>query len=213
MFALGAHPLRRARLAVLSVAIAMAACASKPQAPVPAPKVEGLPELMHRAATAQASGDREKARELYRSAAKAEPTSKAPWLKLAEGYFESGDYGNAVLAAQEVIHRDASDSVAAGVLAVSGLRISTAALATLRQHSSIAAGTRTEAQMVVQTLRDVLGEPVLVPRPQVEPVAAPPPKPRRRVRAAKPVRPVAAKTQPKRVPPPAAGGNPFDALK
>ena len=135
VFALGAHPLRRARLAVLSVAIAMAACASKPQAPVPAPKVEGLPELMHRAATAQASGDREKARELYRSAAKAEPTSKAPWLKLAEGYFESGDYGNAVLAAQEVIHRDASDSVAAG-------RCASRQTENERQHDEAVAGKR-----------------------------------------------------------------------
>jgi Tfp pilus assembly protein PilF len=157
-----------ARLGMLAVVLALGACALQPVAPEAAPKVEGLPELMHQAETAAAAGDKDKARDAYRAAAKADPTSKLPWVKLAESYFEAGDYGNAVLAGQEVLHRDNTDSVAAGILAVSGLRVSTSALATLRQQNNIAAGTRGEAETLARNLRELLGEPVLVPRPASE---------------------------------------------
>ena len=206
-----------ARIAVLAAAMLLGACAAlTPPEPAPAPKVETLPELMHQAETAAAAGEKDKAREAYRAAAKVDPTSKAPWLKLSESYFESGDYGNAVLAAQEVLHRDGSDSVAAGILAVSGLRVSTAALAVLRQQNHISAGTRGEAQTLAGSLRELLGEPVLVPRPEPEPVVKPV---RRRVRPSVAVKPPAPKPQPAStanppaVVPTAAGGNPFDKLK
>jgi tetratricopeptide (TPR) repeat protein len=158
----------------LSLMLALSACAVAPKVePTAAPKVEGLPELMHRGETAQAAGDKDKAREAYRAAAKSDPTSKAPWLRLAEGYFEAADYGNAVLAAQEVLHRDAGDTVAAGILAVSGLRVSTSALGMLRQQSGINAGTRSEAETLARSLREVLGESVLVPRNSAEAASAP----------------------------------------
>lgn len=206
----------RARIAVLAAAMLLGACAAlKPPEPAPAPKVETLPELMHQAETAAAAGEKDKAREAYRGAAKVDPTSKAPWLKLSESYFESGDYGNAVLAAQEVLHRDGSDSVAAGILAVSGLRVSTAALAVLRQQNHISAGTRGEAQTLAGSLRELLGEPVLVPRPEPEPVAKPMrPRPRPKV-AAKPAapKPDPAPAAKAAAVPTAAGSNPFDKLK
>ena len=62
------------------------------------------------------------------------PTSKEPWLKLAEDYFEANNYGQAILASQEVLQRDPADSVATSVLAVSGLRVSASALSLLRQQ-------------------------------------------------------------------------------
>jgi hypothetical protein len=169
-------------IVVLAAASSLAACALNPASqPAPAPQTEALPELMHQAETAAAAGDKTKARDLYQAATKNDPTSKAPWVKLAEGYFEEGDYGNAVLAAQEVLHRDNTDSVGAGILAVSGLRISTAALTVLRQQNSINAGTRGEAETLTRNLRELLGEQVLVPRP-VE-ASASPARPRPRVAA------------------------------
>lgn len=169
----------------VSVVVAtLGACALQPIAPEAAPKVEGLPELMHQAEMAVAAGEKDKAQEAYRAAAKADPTSKAPWVKLAESYFEAGDYGNAVLAGQEVLYRDNNDSVAASILAVSGLRVSTSALATLRQQNNIAAGTRGEAETLARNLRELLGEPVLVPRPVPEANPTPPVRPRARPAAA-----------------------------
>ena len=168
-------------LVVCAAALSLAACAVNPTQPAPAPQTEALPELMHQAETAAAAGDKAKARDLYQAATKNDPTSKAPWVKLAEGYFEEGDYGNAVLAAQEVLHRDNTDNVGAGILAVSGLRISTAALTVLRQQNNINAGTRGEAETLTRNLRELLGEQILVPRP-VE-AAAPPPRQRARVAA------------------------------
>src|SRR5258707_5296819 len=75
------------RIGVLSAAMMLNACAFRSNAPpADAPQVEGLPELMHQAETAAAVGDKDKARDAYRAAARAEPTNKAPWLKLAESY-------------------------------------------------------------------------------------------------------------------------------
>jgi predicted Zn-dependent protease len=160
---------------------------------------------MHQAETAAAAGDKEKARTALRAAAKVDPTNKAPWVKLSETYFASDDYGNAILAAQEVLQRDASDGVAASVLAVSGLRVSIQALGALRQQNNIAAGTRSEAETLAKSLRELLGEPVLVPRPVVE--EPPPPPPRRRKRTA-----ASAERAPAPLPR-AAAANPFDKLK
>ncbi len=168
-------------LVILVAVLSLAACAVNPTQPAPAPQTEALPELMHQAETAAAAGDKAKARDLYQAATKNDPTSKAPWVKLAEGYFEEGDYGNAVLAAQEVLHRDNTDNVGAGILAVSGLRISTAALTVLRQQNNINAGTRGEAETLTRSLRELLGEQILVPRP-VE-ASAPAPRPRARAAA------------------------------
>ncbi len=192
----------------------MGACSTTPPPkPEPAPKIETLAELMHQAETAAAAGEKEKSRNALRAAAKVDPVSKAPWVKLAETYFASDDYGNAILAAQEVLLRDASDSVAASVLAVSGLRVSIQALGTLRQQNNIAAGTRSEAETLTRSLRELLGEPVLVPRPVVD-EPPPPPPPRRRPKRAAPTTDAAAST-PKTAaaPKPVAASNPFQKLK
>lgn len=203
---------------------------SKPEPePEPEPakvvvKVEPLTEFMDRAQTTEAvAGGRERARLIYRDAAKSYPTDKRPWLRLSQSYFDAGDYGNAVLAAQEVIQRDAGDSVAQGLLAVSGLRISTTALAALRTQNSLTSlstTNRSEAENMASVLRSILGETVLVPKPpevvQVQVVPAPPAK-----RTA-PVRPNVARSAPAggaapatpAVPAaPAPRTNPFGALR
>lgn len=202
-----------ARIAVCVAALSLGACATAPE---PAPDTKTAAELMSAAQAAAAAGDQQKAREAYRVAAQADPTSKAPWLKLAESYFELADYGHAVLHAEEALHRDGSDTTAAGILAVSGLRISASALATLRGQSGISEGTRGEAETLARTLRELLGEPVLVPKPPEPPVAAPPRGTRAKQSAvAAPRVPEAAPgTTKRRVSRPApAAANPFDTLK
>lgn len=127
--------------------------------------VEPMAEYLGRAQAVEADeGGRERARQIYRDAAKAHPTDKRPWLRLAQSYFDAADYGNAVLAAQEVVQRDATDNIAQGLLAVSGLRVSTAALSALRAQNNLNSSTRSEAEAMATNLRSVLGESVLVPK-------------------------------------------------
>lgn len=150
-------------------ALVLTGCATAPPpAPASAPAMQLLAQFMQEAGKASTEGSKLRSRELYYAAAKTYPASKEPWLKLAEDYFEASNYGQAILAAQEVIQRDPDDSLATGVLAVSGLRVSAAALSTLRkQQSTLIGGTRTEAESLARLLRDLLGEPVLVPRPNM----------------------------------------------
>lgn len=188
----------------------------------PVPSGEALTELMTRAeGFAAVPGGREQARDAYRQAAKAYPTSKLPWSKLGESYFEAKDYGNAILAAQEVLEREPTDRAALGVLAVSGLRVSSHALFNLRSEGASANGSiRTEAEALAATLRGVLGESVLFPQQAqvVKPVDAPvSAKPTRRVKRAAvraassdtPAPGVAAVPAPSR----SASASPFDRLR
>ncbi len=186
---------------VVCAAILITGCASTPPPAVatPAPAVQSLAQFMQEAGKASTEGSKLRSRELYYAAAKTYPTSKEPWLKLAEDYFEASNYGQAILAAQEVIQRDPDDSLATGVLAVSGLRVSANALSTLRkQQSSLNGGTRTEAESLARLLRDLLGEPVLVPRPGAATAAA-----------AAPIAPAAVKPKPRvvRIGGPASGSS------
>jgi hypothetical protein len=169
-------PLGRASWwAGLLLATVLTGCATAPPAPptpAPAPPQPTLSELMQAAEAAGQAGAKEKARQALRDAAKGYPTSKEPWSKLAEDYFEATDYGNAILAAQEVTQRDPQDRTAHSILAVAGLRVSSSALAALRtQQSGLPNDTRAEAQNLTRALRETLGEQVLVPR--VEPAATP----------------------------------------
>lgn len=198
----------------VGAAIALAGCGSKPTAPAPAaPAVQTLQQYLQDAAVAANAGRKEQARDMYRAAAKSYPASKEPWLKLAEDYFDAANYGQAILAAQEVLQRDPADNLANSILAVSGLRVSTTALTALRQRAGLSAGTRNEAEGLTRTLREVLGERELVPRPSVaapaEPPAAVPARPRPRPAAAPTPAPAPAAAPRPPAPAPATPDNPF----
>jgi len=143
-----------------------------------------------------------------------------PWLKLAESYFEAADYGNAILASQEVLQRDGNDGSAASILAVSGLRVSTNAVAILRQRNNINASTRGEAEVLSKNLRDLLADPAPAIRTAKEPVAPNPARPRVRAVlapavAASSTPAVVAKpatTKPASGPAATASSSPFDKL-
>lgn len=208
------------RVLALTMAAVLAGCASTPPAPTAAPAAQPLQQYMQEAAQALADGNnKERARELYRTAAKVYPTSKEPWVKLAEDYFEAANYGQAILAAQEVILRDPQDSLATSVLAVSGLRVSASALSALQQQkSTLTGGTRSEAETLARILREALGEPVLVPAPASAAASVPGPKtpPVRPPRPPKPVGASAAAASAPAVAVPAkqnAASDPFGILK
>ena len=150
--------------------VALTACSSMQSPSVApaqaAPAIVSMDEWMARGDAAVQEGDHTKARDAWRAAAKDYPTAKQPWLKLSEDYFNAADYGNAVLAAQEALQRDPHDRLANSVLAVSGLRLTAGSLAALRDDGAYAVGSRDEAVAVTHSLREALGEPVLVPTPE-----------------------------------------------
>jgi hypothetical protein len=212
----------RSSLALAVIALFAACSTVKAPDPVDAAPAASFESLMSDAAKAKQEGELVKRRELYRKAASAYPTRKEPWSSLADSYFEAGDYGNAILAAQEVLQRDRSDFAANSLLAVSGLRISTSALSQLRQQKPLPADTRGQAEEIVRTLREVLSESVLVPAPAPAATSpTPPAPPPRRVTASPtaPAAPAAAPvarptrpTAPAPAPAPAPSTNPFDSL-
>ena len=216
-------------LSVLALA-ALTACSSMQSpstAPAqPAPAIVSMDEWMARGDAAVQEGDHTKARDAWRAAAKDYPTAKQPWLKLSEDYFNGADYGNAVLAAQEALQRDPHDRLANSVLAVSGLRLTAGSLAALRDDGAYAVGSRDEAVAVTHSLREALGEPVLVPPPDNGPTRRHPAKATRaaaRASGAADAAPVAAAPAaptPVPAPPPPRtaaatppAGNPLDKLK
>jgi hypothetical protein len=123
---------------------------------------------MQQAQSAQTAGQRERARQAWRSAAKAYPTQKSPWQSLAQDYFDAADYGNAILAAQEVLQRDNQDALAHSVLAVGGLRLSMVSLDALRDRGSYAVGSREEAVGLTRAMREALGESTQPTPPRAE---------------------------------------------
>jgi hypothetical protein len=140
----------------------------------PAAAPPSAEQLMQEASQAHQAGETARALQLWRDAAASDPLSKEPWLRMAQLHFDRGDYGATITAAQEAWQRDANDATANGLLAVSGLRVSSGALA--RIHTDALTGsTRSEAESLARTLRDLLGTAVLVPPPP-DPRPAPAPR-------------------------------------
>lgn len=195
--------------------LALSGCATKPpadRAVVPPAFVD----IMTAAEEAKKSGNNAEALSRFEAAAKADPSKKLPWLRIAQLHLDARNYGPAITAAQEVLQRDTADTTAQSILAVSGLRVSVAALGQLRQANAINGSTRGEAQTLARTLHESLGETILPSNlgtgvansdSSSGASADTAPKPAGR-------RPAAA---PAKAPPsasaPAAKRNPFDALK
>ena len=154
-----------------------------------------LDSALAEASRAAAAGQQDKALSLLRSAAGSYPAEKAPWLSMAQMKFDRASYGEAILHAQEALQRDPADQVGNSIIAVSGLRLSTKALADLSQQNNLSGSLRSEARDLARMLRISIGEEVLVP-----PVAAP--KPQRPQRA--PARPAVSSS---------SAADPFGALK
>jgi predicted Zn-dependent protease len=178
----------------------LAACASNPPAgkePKAAPTVASA---MAEADTAMLAGQNDKAYAVLKNAATAYPTDKTPWLRMAQMRFDSTDYGAAIVDALEALERDPDDTLANSIVAVSGLRVTSKALADLSQKNNLTGNVRTEAQELAKLLRSSLGEEALVPGGRASQRREAPPK---RVGSAAPPASRAA----------AASNDPFGALK
>ena len=153
-------------LAVITCAFALGACSTAPVAKPPtvvAPPT--LEELMAKATQAVDTGNKAAALALWQEAAAAAPADKQPWVRMAQSRYDAGQYGEAILNAQEVLVRDPADKLANSVIAISGLRLSTRALADLSRQNNLSGPLRTESQDLAKLLRESLGETVLVPAP------------------------------------------------
>ena len=149
---------------MLALAVLLSACATD-GALVRSDKLQpaNLERSLAEADTALAAGRNEQAQELLKNVAAAYPADKAPWLRLAQFKFDRASYGEAIVAAQEALQRDPADKLGNSIVAVSGLRLSTKALADLSQQNNLNGSLRSEASDLARLLRASLGEEVLVP--------------------------------------------------
>jgi tetratricopeptide (TPR) repeat protein len=127
------------------------------------PQTSTLERALADADTALASGQNDKAQGILKTAAASYPAEKSPWLHMAQIKFDRASYGEAIMNALEALQRDPTDKLGNSIVAVSGLRLSTKALADLSQQNSLNGSLRSEAQDLAKLLRASLGEDVLVP--------------------------------------------------
>jgi predicted Zn-dependent protease len=167
-------------------------------------KAPTVAAAMAEADAAVMAGQSDKAYAILKGASSAFPTEKTPWLRMAQMRFDGGNYGEAIVEAREALERDPDDTLANSIVAVSGLRVTSTALADLSRKNNITGNVRTEAQDLAKLLRNSLGEEVLVPG------AA------RTARKDTPKRAISSAPAPAPAPaakPRAASNDPFDALK
>lgn len=175
--------------------------------PKPAPDIT---VLMNDAAAAEKAELKGAALAKYEAVAQLFPASTLPWLKIAQIQFDATNYGEAIVAAQQVIARDERDKVASSILSVSGLRVATKALGDLSRQNELTGSVKNEAQDLAKVLRENLGEKVLVP---VRPVAETPRQAQPRPRAPVAARKLAVTPTAPSAPSPASGSSPFGNLK
>ncbi len=152
-------------LGATACAILLSACATTKPELAEKPPVPTMDELLAKANEASTAGRKEDAVTLWKEAAAAYPADKAPWSSIAQTRYDAGQYGDAIVSAQEVLVRDPNDRLANSIIAISGLRLSTRALADLSRQNNLSGSIRTESQDLAKLLRESLGEQVLVPPP------------------------------------------------
>jgi predicted Zn-dependent protease len=146
------------------VCVAMlSACATTEKNTGAAKPAPSMAAAMTEADTALKEGHGDKAMTILHGAASAFPTDKAPWLRMAQMRYDSNNYGEAIVNALEALERDGDDMLAHSIVAVSGLRVASKALADLTQKNNLAGSIKSEAQELAKLLRASLGEEVLVP--------------------------------------------------
>ncbi|GJI93832.1 hypothetical protein RugamoR57_05500 [Duganella caerulea] len=150
-------------------AASLTACMTPPV--VQKPATPSMEDMLAKASQASGAGQKEQAVTLWKEAAEAYPADKTPWTNIAQTRYEAGQYGDAIVSAQEVLVRDPNDRLANSIIAISGLRLSTRALSDLSRQNNLSGSLRTESQDLAKLLRESLGETVLVPPPPAPPAA------------------------------------------
>lgn len=145
-------------LGAAACAVLLSACATTKPDLAAKPAVPTMDELLSKAGEASSAGRKEEAVTLWKQAAAAYPADKAPWANIAQARYDAGQYGEAISSAQEVLVRDPNDTKANSIIAVSGLRLSTRALADLSRQNNLSGSVKTESQELAKLLRESLGE-------------------------------------------------------
>jgi len=158
----------------VACAALLAACASPGDGASSAAKPATVAAAIAGADAAVAAGQSDKAYALLKGASMAFPTDKTPWVRMAQMRFDANDYGEAIVHAQEALERDPDDTLANSIAAVSGLRVTSKALAELTRKNKLNGDVKSEAQDLAKLLRTSLGEEVLVPGNRTKPTPKPP---------------------------------------
>jgi len=140
-------------------------CAANQPAPAPAPRPVTLASALADAEAASKAGRIDSAYIILKAAATANPTDKSPWLRMAQLRFEEKNYGEAIVSGLAVIERDPDDMLAYSLVAASGLRVSSKALADLTQKNGFSGTVRSEAQELANLLYATLKEKVVPVKP------------------------------------------------
>jgi hypothetical protein len=154
-------------LATAAFAATLSACTTAPVAP-PVPK---MADLLSQASQAATAGDKEKAVTLWKQTAALYPADKTPWVNITQSRYDSGNYAEAIVNAQEILVRDPANTFANSIIATSGLRLSTRALADLTRQNNLSGSVRAESQDLAKLLRESLGEHALFAQPVKPPVS------------------------------------------
>jgi len=157
-------------LCIAAIAASLSACQTV-EPKVAAPVKPKLEDMLARATEAKVAGKQEQAITLWKETANAYPADKSPWVNIAQSRYDAGQYGEAIVSAQEILVRDPSDQLANSIIAISGLRLSTRALGDLSRQNNLSGSIRTESQDLAKLLRESLGETVLVPNTDKKPQA------------------------------------------
>ena len=150
----------RILLPQLGCALLLTACASGgPATPVAVP-VATFSNVMDEADVALKAGQTDRAFTILKGATSSFPAEKKPWLQLAQMKFDRASYGEAINNALEVLQRDPVNRMANSIVAVSGLRLSSKAIADLARQNNLNGSLRSEARDLAKVLRTSLGEDV-----------------------------------------------------
>ena len=140
-------------------------CAANQPTPALGPKPVTLASALADAEAASKAGRNDSAYVILKAAATANPTDKSPWLRMAQLRFDEKNYGEAIVSGLAVIERDPDDMLAYSLVAASGLRVSSKALADLTQKNGFSGTVRSEAQELANLLYATLKEKVVPVKP------------------------------------------------
>jgi len=152
-------PLAAAPLVCIAL---LSACGTTEPNAAAAARPTTVAAAMAEADAAVKAGQHDRAFAILRKAGSSFPTDKTPWVRMAQMNFDSTRYGAAIVDAQEALARDPDDTLAHSIVAVSGLRVTSRALADLSKKNNLTGNVRTEAQDLAKLLRTSLNEDVLV---------------------------------------------------
>lgn len=149
--------------AVVACAVLLSACASTSPTVASTKPAGNVTAALAEADAAVMAGQNDKAYSILQKASASFPTEKTPWVRMAQMRFDGANYGEAIVNALEALERDPDDTLANSIVAVSGLRVTSRALADLSQKNNLTGNVRTEAQELAKLLRANLNENELLP--------------------------------------------------